>query len=379
MLWRRSSGSRSTDEAWQLPPPAGRSPLGRAVVAGCANPGRLPGAGRRMPGSPGSTPRSRRCGRGVLCPAACALPRAEPCRPDRAPECSDTPPDRCPPPSSAARPGRAPGRLRHARIVSAASSSSGVDQNTLTWGRPRSHERPADRLRRRHAGKVAKAIFGRPRSGRHPRHLHGRPQRDRAQAVASGEVDLVAETMTITCERAARGNRKRAVPSDLLLRVYYCRQGLPRPTARRTSTADLDGKRVCATKGSTSIDKSPALPVTQVIAWQADHARPTASSCCSRARSTPSAPTTRSWPAWCSRTRPEVMTDADGRSSPCGTSRTASPSPGPARARAVRERGARPGPHRPRHRWAGPLRKWLCPRRERAPAEPAARRPPTTG
>ena len=80
--------------------------------------------------------------------------------------------------------------------------------------------------------------------------------------------------------RLLRGRPARAGPGD----------------SRVKSIADLGGKKVCATAGSTSIATSrPRSPATDP--GRGRRTGPTAWCCCSRARSPRSPPTTTSWPA----------------------------------------------------------------------------------
>jgi polar amino acid transport system substrate-binding protein len=82
------------------------------------------------------------------------------------------------------------------------------------------------------------------------------PNRDRVQNVQNGTVDLVAETMTINCERRAQ--------IDFSTVYYQAGQKILVPkTSTATSLDDLGGQTVCAVSGSTSIDAilaSPARP-----------------------------------------------------------------------------------------------------------------------
>ncbi|MGW5309218.1 glutamate ABC transporter substrate-binding protein [Nocardia thailandica] len=87
---------------------------------------------------------------------------------------------------------------------------------------------------------------------------------EREQALVNHTVDLVAKTMTITCER-----RKRVAFST----VYLLAQ--QRVLAMKNSgiggIADLAGKRVCVARGTTSLDRirqdQPAATVLTVPTW----------------------------------------------------------------------------------------------------------------
>jgi len=112
------------------------------------------------------------------------------------------------------------------------------------------------------ARQVARAIFGDPDRLQ----IVVVPNASRIAAVMSGRVDLVAETMTITCDRL------RMVAFST---VYY--QAGQKVLVSRASTAtgidDLGGKRVCAAAGSTSLTAIRAArsrPVAVAAASQAE-------------------------------------------------------------------------------------------------------------
>src|SRR5262249_56848182 len=93
---------------------------------------------------------------------------------------------------------------------------------------------------------VAEAIFGDLRRNPSRLQIVVIPNAQRIPAVASGKVDLVAETMTINCARLQKVD---------FSTVYY--QAGQKVLVPRNSTAkgigDLGGKRVCAAAGSTSL------------------------------------------------------------------------------------------------------------------------------
>jgi polar amino acid transport system substrate-binding protein len=145
---------------------------------------------------------------------------------------------------------------------------AGVDQNTLHWGyrNPSNGEFAGfdiDMVRQ-----VAKAIFGDANSD----HLHlvVVPNVDRQQAVDSGAVDLVAETMTITC---GRQNGSDGRPVDFSSEYYDAHQGVLVPSQSGiTALAGLNGKRVCAIDGSTSratVKDKAAQVGAQIELWEA--------------------------------------------------------------------------------------------------------------
>jgi polar amino acid transport system substrate-binding protein len=125
---------------------------------------------------------------------------------------------------------------------------AGVDQNTYLWG----YRDPAtgqlggfdiDMLR-----EVSRAIFGDPDRIR----FVVVPNSQRVSAVQSGTVDIVAETMTINCQR------KKLI--DFSTVYYDAGQRILAPAnSAITGSRDLAGRRVCATAGSTSLQNLIAL------------------------------------------------------------------------------------------------------------------------
>jgi polar amino acid transport system substrate-binding protein len=158
-----------------------------------------------------------------------------------------------PPPAPAQM---APGSYM-AAIASRGYLRAGVDQNTYLWA----YRDPAtgnlagfdiDMV-----NQVAQAIFG-PRYQSHIRYVIV-PNADRLSAVSSGQVDLVAETMTITCPREQT--------VDFSTEYYDASQGVLVPDGSPiTSLAGLDGKRVCAAAGSTSLaNLAREAPTAQLV------------------------------------------------------------------------------------------------------------------
>jgi polar amino acid transport system substrate-binding protein len=149
-----------------------------------------------------------------------------------------------PPPMTMPTPGHMPDGSYMAQIEARGYLKVGVDQSTFLWG----YRDPVtgqlsgfdiDILRQ-----VALAIFG----SSDPKYIHFVivKNADRAQAVQKGEVDLLAETMTINCER------EKLV--DFSTVYYLAGQKILVPTnSTITGTQDLGGKRVCAPAGSTSL------------------------------------------------------------------------------------------------------------------------------
>ena len=146
------------------------------------------------------------------------------------------------PPTTMPTPGNMPQGSFMAQILKRGYLRVGVDQNTDLWG----YRDPAtgaltgfdiDML-----DQVSQAIFG------SPGHIDPVivPIADRAQYVKSGKVDILAETMTITCAR------EKLV--DFSTVYYLAGQRILVPTnSTINGTPDLAGKRVCAAATSTSL------------------------------------------------------------------------------------------------------------------------------
>jgi polar amino acid transport system substrate-binding protein len=125
---------------------------------------------------------------------------------------------------------------------------AGVDQNTYLWG----YRDPAtgqlggfdiDMLR-----EVSRAIFGDPNRIR----FVVVPNSQRVPAVQSGAVDIVAETMTINCQRK--------LLIDFSTVYYNAGQRILAPAnSTITGPRELAGRHVCATAGSTSLQNLMAL------------------------------------------------------------------------------------------------------------------------
>ena len=110
------------------------------------------------------------------------------------------------------------------------------------------------------ASEVARDIFGTPSRVEY-RILSSA---DRITALQHNDVDIVVKTMTITCER-----RKQVAFSTVYLMANQ-RILAPRDSAI-SQASDLSGKRVCAARGTTSIDRlqqiSPAPIIVSVVTW----------------------------------------------------------------------------------------------------------------
>ncbi len=141
-------------------------------------------------------------------------------------------------------PGAMPSGTFMAQIQHRGYLVAGVDQNTLLFsyfnpldGRLEGFE--VDLLRN-----LALAIFGDANPGRI--HFRAITTSERVSAVQTGSVDIVADAMTITCAR------KLLVDFST---VYYnaTQRVLVARNAHVNGLRDLSGRRVCATRGSTSI------------------------------------------------------------------------------------------------------------------------------
>jgi polar amino acid transport system substrate-binding protein len=113
------------------------------------------------------------------------------------------------------------------------------------------------------AREVARALFGDPDKVE----LVGIPGGSRAEVLVDGRVDIVASTFTITCERL----------EDIAFSAEYYHSGR-RVLVRRGDPArsldDLDGRKVCATAGSTAlqdlIDQPPPGPIPVPVVERGD-------------------------------------------------------------------------------------------------------------
>ena len=131
---------------------------------------------------------------------------------------------------------------------------AGVDQNTYHFGYLNPLDGKIEGFDIDMVRAVAKAIFGNPKKVV----FKAISDDQRIPDVRSGAVDIVAHTMTINCERLKEVDFS-TVYFDAGQRV------LVEANSPAKSLADLGGKRVCATAGSTSIDNikhlSHAIPV----------------------------------------------------------------------------------------------------------------------
>jgi polar amino acid transport system substrate-binding protein len=148
-----------------------------------------------------------------------------------------------PPPNVMPTPGAMPAGSYMAKIKHRGYLIAGVDQNTLRFayfnpltGRIEGFE--IDLLRQ-----LSQAIFGDPDRIK----FKAITTDERVSAVQNGSVDVVADAMTITCQR------RRQVDFST---VYYDagQKVLVPSNSSARSVGDLGGKRVCVTRGSTSLE-----------------------------------------------------------------------------------------------------------------------------
>lgn len=125
----------------------------------------------------------------------------------------------------------------------------GVDQTTLNMGYRDPFTGQLSGFDIDIARDVAQAIFGSPDAIQ----LLAISSLQRVPMLQQGKVDIVVRTMTITCDRA----RQVSFSS-----VYYDAEQriLARRDAGISTAADLAGRPVCATAGSTSLNVIQALP-----------------------------------------------------------------------------------------------------------------------
>ena len=136
---------------------------------------------------------------------------------------------------------------------------------------------------------VAQAIFGDPDKVR----FKAISDAQRIPDITNGTVDIVAHTMTITCDRLKDVDFS-SVYFEAAQRVLV----LKNSTA--TSLDSLHGQKVCATSGSDSVAR---ISEHKARTGRRCRTGPTAWCCCSRATWPRSPPTTRSWTGWPRRIR----------------------------------------------------------------------------
>jgi polar amino acid transport system substrate-binding protein len=157
------------------------------------------------------------------------------------------------PPDPLPTPGQMPAGSTMAKIVQRGKLIVGVDQNTFHMGFRDPATGQIQGFDIDMARAVAQALFGDPNAIQ----LKVLTSDQRIPALQNGDVDLVARTMTITCDRVKQVN---------FSAVYY--DAKQRILVKQNSTIDgpdaLAGRKVCATKGSTSLATVAALAAKPV-------------------------------------------------------------------------------------------------------------------
>ena len=170
-----------------------------------------------------------------------------------------TPPQDCAPRKSLRPTGTlpAPGRMPPGSTMAAIQKRDrlilGTSQDTLLFSSRNPFTGKVEGFDVDMGRQIAAAIFGDPDKIE----IRVIGYEKRVDYVIDGTVDLVADTLTITCDRKAR---------VAFSTVYYDagKRLLVSKTSPAKSLQDLGGRRVCAATGSTSMDaiaKSPAKPI----------------------------------------------------------------------------------------------------------------------
>jgi polar amino acid transport system substrate-binding protein len=175
-----------------------------------------------------------------------------------APDCGD-PTASLRPPATLPPPDQMPAGSYMAQIQRRGRLIAGVDQNTLLFAYFNTGDSAIEGFEVDLLHQLSRAIFGDPNRIQ----FKAITTAQRIPAVQDGSVDIVVDAMTITCAR------KQQV--DFSTVYYDAQQRLLVPMNSPVhSVADLASKRVCATKGSTSIEniekdapKALAVPVAQ--------------------------------------------------------------------------------------------------------------------
>lgn len=119
---------------------------------------------------------------------------------------------------------------------------AGVDQNTFLFGYFNPQDRQTEGFEIDVLRQIAKAIFGSEKAIR----FTAVTPAQRIPAVQGGSVDIVADAVTITCERRTE--------VDFSTVYFNAKQKVLVPSnSPAHSVKDLGGKRVCAAVGSTTI------------------------------------------------------------------------------------------------------------------------------
>lgn len=168
------------------------------------------------------------------------------------------------PPAALPAPGAMPAGSTMSTIARRGYLIAGVDQNTLLLSSFSPLHRQLEGFEIDVLRQIARAIFGTLTiAGKPTIRFRAVTTDERIKAVQSGKVDVVADAMTITCDR------RRKV--DFSTVYFDAAQRILVPSdSRARSGADLSGRRVCATQTSTSLSqlrqtypRTVAYPVAQ--------------------------------------------------------------------------------------------------------------------
>jgi polar amino acid transport system substrate-binding protein len=152
------------------------------------------------------------------------------------------------PPAAMPAPGAMPTGSSMARIERRGYLIAGVDQNTLLFAYFNPLERHVVGLEIDLLRQIAQSIFGNANAIQ----FRAVTTAERIPAVEQGLVDVSADAITITCERRQQ--------VDFSTVYYDAGQKLLVPRdSTATGLADMAGKRVCATIGSTSLQTLESL------------------------------------------------------------------------------------------------------------------------
>jgi polar amino acid transport system substrate-binding protein len=153
-------------------------------------------------------------------------------------------------------PGAMPAGSFMAKIKSRGYLLAGVDQNTLLFAyfNPLDHQHEGFEIDLLH--ELAKAIFGDPNALR----FVAVTTAERIPAVQARTVDIVADAVTITCQRRQQ--------VDFSTVYYDAGQKILVPAnSTAHSVSDLAGRPVCVTRGSTSLERLKALPSPRPVPY----------------------------------------------------------------------------------------------------------------
>jgi polar amino acid transport system substrate-binding protein len=166
------------------------------------------------------------------------------------------------PPAAMPAPGAMPAGSFMAQIQHRGYLIAGVDQNTLLFAYFNPLQDQVEGFEIDMLHELARAIFGNPDAV----HFRAITTDERVQAVQDGGVDVVADAMTVTCERRQQ--------VDFSTVYYDAGQRILVPSnSPVTSVSQLGGKPVCATVGSTSIKTLESLvprPTPYPVAQRTD-------------------------------------------------------------------------------------------------------------